>query len=62
MLAAFLLYIVLNVILIPQMGMIGSAMAKLASSIFWNLTASLLNLRQTGNWISYLPGFLRKHT
>ncbi len=62
MLAAFLLYIVLNVILIPQMGMIGSAMAKLASSIFWNLTASLLILRQTGNWISYLPGFLRKHT
>lgn len=60
MLVTILLYVILNLVLIPKMGINGSALTRLISAAFWNLMASFYILKKTGNWISYLPGFLRK--
>lgn len=60
MLLTLSIYIVINITVIPKMGMNGSAMTRLVASVFWNLMASFYILKRTNNWISYLPGFLRK--
>jgi O-antigen/teichoic acid export membrane protein len=57
---AVLLNIVLNLILIPRYGILGAAITSLFTTLFWNLTSSILIYRQTGRCISYIPTPLRK--
>jgi O-antigen/teichoic acid export membrane protein len=61
MIGALAVYILLNIVLIPQYGYIGSAWARLISTFGWNLAATTFIYQKTGHWISYLPDFLRKH-
>lgn len=47
--------IVLNTILIPGYGIIGASVATVASTIFWNITASIFVYSKFGYWIGYSP-------
>lgn len=60
MLLTLMVYVSLNVLLIPQLGIIGCAVAKLISTIFWNTTATIVIFKRTGVWVSYLPQSVRK--
>ncbi len=60
MLIALLIYVIMNIVLVPSMGATGSACARLSSTVFWNLTATTIIYKQTGNWISFVPGIFRK--
>jgi O-antigen/teichoic acid export membrane protein len=52
---AAIINILLNYFLIPLMGISGSALAAMSSTIFWNI-ASLLYIKiQFGKTIGYLP-------
>jgi len=57
---AVILNVILNILLIPQLGILGAAISSLTTTLFWNLTSSILIYRQTGKCISYIPSPLRK--
>jgi O-antigen/teichoic acid export membrane protein len=57
---AVILNIVLNLFLIPSFGILGAATTSLITTLFWNLTSSIMIYRQTGRYISYIPTPLRK--
>lgn len=60
MLITLLIYVIMNIVLVSSLGATGSAFARLSATVFWNLTATTMIYKQTGNWISFLPGFFRK--
>lgn len=54
------LNIILNTVLIPPYGIFGAAMATAASTILWNLAASISVYRIFGFWIGYKPQILER--
>jgi len=54
------LNVVLNLALIPRMGIMGAAVGKAVSHVFLVLAASLAVRRTLGYWIFYIPGFLTR--
>ena len=58
-LAAAILNVVLNLILIPQFGIHGAAFTGMISLVFWNVTALIYIKSKFGKTISYLPLFNR---
>jgi O-antigen/teichoic acid export membrane protein len=60
MILAVVVNIVLNMILIPSMGLYGAAVSRLISVTLWNGIATVLIYKQTGSWISYLPQIVRE--
>ena len=51
---------ILNLLLIPRIGIIGAGIASLLSVTIFNMTASYYIYRQTGTIISYIPDFIRR--
>ena len=47
--------VILNLVLVPQFGMHGSAIAALVSLVFWNLYTLIFIKRKFDRFIGYLP-------
>ncbi len=60
MIAAALINVVMNLILIPRLGLIGAAITSFVTYLFWNVISSWRIYQQTGKCISYVPTFIRK--
>ncbi len=52
--------ILLNLVLIPRIGILGAAVTSLVCLVFINATASYFIYKKTGSIISYVPSFIRK--
>lgn len=53
---------VINIILIPRIGILGAGIASLVSFCITNISASYLIYRKTGACISYIPQWFRNQT
>jgi O-antigen/teichoic acid export membrane protein len=49
----------LNVLLVPNYGVLGAAIATMTSLASWNLLASALAYRKFGYWVGYVPSLFR---
>jgi O-antigen/teichoic acid export membrane protein len=59
LIAAAILNIILNYILIPEFKLIGAAVASLVSNVFWNLLMVIYIKKKFGFYTIYLPFLTR---
>jgi O-antigen/teichoic acid export membrane protein len=55
MLAAVVLHVALNLLLIPAWGIVGAAFASFVTTAFWNVAAACFIRRRFGFFIGCLP-------